>query len=70
MAEAQLTTATPRPFAAYRDRRVLMILPLGFASGLPLLLTFFHTIRMARDRRCETRGYRSLCAGRDTLCTH
>ena len=40
MAETQLTTATPRPFAAYRDRRVLMILPLGFASGLPLLLTF------------------------------
>jgi PAT family beta-lactamase induction signal transducer AmpG len=40
MAEAQLTAATPRPFAAYRDRRVLMILPLGFASGLPLLLTF------------------------------
>jgi MFS transporter, PAT family, beta-lactamase induction signal transducer AmpG len=27
-------------FAAYRDRRVLLILPLGFASGLPLLLTF------------------------------
>src|SRR5260370_36669746 len=24
----------------YRDRRVLLILPLGFASGLPLLLTF------------------------------
>jgi PAT family beta-lactamase induction signal transducer AmpG len=26
--------------AAYSDPRVLMILPLGFASGLPLLLTF------------------------------
>jgi PAT family beta-lactamase induction signal transducer AmpG len=27
-------------FAAYLDRRVLMVLLLGFASGLPLLLTF------------------------------
>ncbi|MGE5514192.1 MAG: AmpG family muropeptide MFS transporter [Bacteroidota bacterium] len=27
-------------FAAYFDRRVLMVLVLGFASGLPLLLTF------------------------------
>jgi MFS transporter, PAT family, beta-lactamase induction signal transducer AmpG len=26
--------------AAYADRRVLLVLPLGFASGLPLLLTF------------------------------
>ncbi len=26
--------------ADYTDRRVLLILPLGFASGLPLLLTF------------------------------
>jgi PAT family beta-lactamase induction signal transducer AmpG len=26
--------------AVYRDRRVLLILPLGFASGLPFLLTF------------------------------
>lgn len=26
--------------AAYTDRRVMLILPLGFASGLPLLLTF------------------------------
>jgi MFS transporter, PAT family, beta-lactamase induction signal transducer AmpG len=26
--------------SAYADRRVLLILPLGFASGLPLLLTF------------------------------
>src|SRR5579862_619317 len=24
----------------YRDRRVVLVLPLGFASGLPLLLTF------------------------------
>ena len=26
--------------ADYTDRRVLLILPLGFASGIPLLLTF------------------------------
>src|SRR5215469_13312028 len=26
--------------AVYGDRRVLLVLPLGFASGLPLLLTF------------------------------
>ncbi len=29
-----------RSLAVYCDRRVLLILPLGFASGLPLLLTF------------------------------
>src|SRR6266851_9197334 len=29
-----------RTLSVYADRRVLMILPLGFASGLPLLLTF------------------------------
>src|ERR1700738_2419388 len=29
-----------RSFAVYTDRRVMLILPLGFASGLPLLLTF------------------------------
>ena len=29
-----------RSLAEYTDRRVLLILPLGFASGLPLLLTF------------------------------
>lgn len=29
-----------RSLAPYADRRVLLILPLGFASGLPLLLTF------------------------------
>jgi len=29
-----------RSLEVYFDRRVLMILPLGFASGLPLLLTF------------------------------
>lgn len=29
-----------RSFADYTDRRVLLILPLGFASGIPLLLTF------------------------------
>src|ERR1700726_1733496 len=26
--------------AVYTDRRLMLILPLGFASGLPLLLTF------------------------------
>lgn len=29
-----------RSLSVYLDRRVLLILPLGFASGLPLLLTF------------------------------
>ncbi len=29
-----------RSLAVYADRRVLLILPLGFVSGLPLLLTF------------------------------
>jgi PAT family beta-lactamase induction signal transducer AmpG len=29
-----------RSFAVYGDRRVLMVLALGFSSGLPLLLTF------------------------------
>jgi PAT family beta-lactamase induction signal transducer AmpG len=29
-----------RALTVYSDRRVMMILPLGFASGLPLLLTF------------------------------
>jgi PAT family beta-lactamase induction signal transducer AmpG len=29
-----------RSLAGYGDRRVLLVLPLGFASGLPLLLTF------------------------------
>ncbi len=29
-----------RSLAVYADRRVILILPLGFASGLPLLLTF------------------------------
>jgi PAT family beta-lactamase induction signal transducer AmpG len=33
-------TTTRRSLALYADRRVLLILPLGFASGLPLLLTF------------------------------
>jgi PAT family beta-lactamase induction signal transducer AmpG len=40
MPEAQPMTDSQHAFAAYRDRRVLMIVPLGFASGLPLLLTF------------------------------
>lgn len=33
-------SAWRRAVAVYVDRRVLLILPLGFASGLPLLLTF------------------------------
>ena len=33
-------TGWRRSLAVYADRRVLLILPLGFASGLPLLLTF------------------------------
>src|SRR6202041_4091349 len=33
-------TAWRRSLEQYRDRRVMLILPLGFASGLPLLLTF------------------------------
>ncbi len=33
-------TGWRRSLAQYTDRRVLLILPLGFASGLPLLLTF------------------------------
>ena len=33
-------TGWRRSIAAYTDRRVLLVLALGFASGLPLLLTF------------------------------
>jgi PAT family beta-lactamase induction signal transducer AmpG len=33
-------TGWRRSLAEYTDRRVMLILPLGFASGLPLLLTF------------------------------
>ncbi|HYL59325.1 MAG TPA: AmpG family muropeptide MFS transporter [Candidatus Acidoferrales bacterium] len=33
-------TGWRRALAVYTDRRVLLVLPLGFASGLPLLLTF------------------------------
>jgi MFS transporter, PAT family, beta-lactamase induction signal transducer AmpG len=33
-------SASKTGFAAYMDRRVLLVLPMGFASGLPLLLTF------------------------------
>jgi len=33
-------TGWRRSVAEYSDRRVMLILPLGFASGLPLLLTF------------------------------
>src|SRR6202790_4384215 len=39
-AESTGLTGWRRSIAQYRDRRVLLILPLGFASGLPLLLTF------------------------------
>ncbi len=38
--EAKSTNPWRRSIADYTDRRVLLILPLGFASGLPLLLTF------------------------------
>jgi len=38
--EAKGRTVWQRSIAQYSDRRVLLILPLGFASGLPLLLTF------------------------------
>src|SRR6204780_596377 len=33
-------SAWRRWLAVYGDRRVLLILPMGFASGLPLLLTY------------------------------
>src|ERR1700694_4108837 len=36
----QSMTGWRRSLAVYTDRRVLLILPLGIASGLPLLLTF------------------------------
>jgi MFS transporter, PAT family, beta-lactamase induction signal transducer AmpG len=38
--EAQGMNPWRRSLADYTDRRVLLILPLGFASGIPLLLTF------------------------------
>src|SRR5208283_182481 len=38
--EARAMTAWRRSIAQYTERRVLLILPLGFASGIPLLLTF------------------------------
>src|SRR6202023_2156110 len=38
--EGRGKTAWQRSIAKSRDRRVLLILLLGFASGLPLLLTF------------------------------
>jgi MFS transporter, PAT family, beta-lactamase induction signal transducer AmpG len=37
---ANSATGWRRSLAEYTDRRVMLILPLGFASGLPLLLTF------------------------------
>ena len=37
---AKSVTGWRRSLAEYTDRRVMLILPLGFASGLPLLLTF------------------------------
>ncbi|MGC2331834.1 MAG: hypothetical protein WA581_10295, partial [Candidatus Acidiferrales bacterium] len=33
-------TGWRRSIATYTDRRVLLVLTLGFASGLPLLLTY------------------------------
>jgi PAT family beta-lactamase induction signal transducer AmpG len=36
----QSPTGWRQSLAQYTDRRVMLILPLGFASGLPLLLTF------------------------------
>jgi PAT family beta-lactamase induction signal transducer AmpG len=36
----RVVTDWRRSLSIYTDRRVLLILPLGFASGLPLLLTF------------------------------
>ncbi|MGB3549414.1 MAG: MFS transporter [Candidatus Binatus sp.] len=39
-AEAKEMNPWRHSIADYTDRRVLLILPLGFASGLPLLLTF------------------------------
>ena len=38
--EARARTVWRHSIAPYTERRVLLILPLGFASGLPLLLTF------------------------------
>src|SRR5271163_4182686 len=37
---ARSMTGWRRSLAEYTERRVMLILPLGFASGLPLLLTF------------------------------
>ena len=38
--EQRAATGWRRSLSAYRDRRVLQVLALGFASGLPLLLTY------------------------------
>jgi PAT family beta-lactamase induction signal transducer AmpG len=38
--DARRANAWRRSLAQYTERRVMLILPLGFASGLPLLLTF------------------------------
>ena len=40
MTDDRELTGWRRALAVYTDRRVLIILPLGFASGLPLLLTY------------------------------
>jgi len=56
-----------RSIAVYSDHRVLLVLLLGFSSGLPLLLTF-STFPLACHRGCATRGDRSLCPGWYTLC--
>src|SRR5208283_5027252 len=37
---AKGVTGWRRSLAEYTERRVMLILPLGFASGLPLLLTY------------------------------
>src|SRR6202158_2202017 len=40
IAERSATTSWQRSLKAYTNRKVLQVLALGFASGLPLLLTF------------------------------
>src|ERR1700690_3921332 len=40
MTERRAATNWRRSVTAYTDRRVLQVLALGFASGLPLLLTY------------------------------
>src|ERR1700693_558699 len=40
IAERSATTSWQRSLKAYTNRKVLQVLALGFASGLPLLLTY------------------------------